>query len=212
MVNVRSCEIPRSVLQADTIIVSCGLANFEQSSWSTHRRHEFWGSHEELDTGENNDKFVRSFEDNYLGMCDDRSIWTIDCRKFDDPDRSLRKHSGRNPIITKSILESENYHALHSRLSDGMHRFFSSKNIVIMICRSGRHRSVANAEFWSNTLARCSRHQHSVSLLHLSELDFWKIRVRENVRNAANSLSDIFRHTTTVSELSVHDMLPCPIQ
>ena len=28
MVNVRSCEIPRSVLQADTIIVSCGLANF----------------------------------------------------------------------------------------------------------------------------------------------------------------------------------------
>ena len=51
MVNVRSCEIPRSVLQADTIIVSCGLANFEQSSWSTHRRHEFWGSHEELDTG-----------------------------------------------------------------------------------------------------------------------------------------------------------------
>ena len=212
MVNVRSCEIPRSVLQADTIIVSCGLANFEQSSWSTHRRHEFWGSHEELDTGENNDKFVRSFEDNYLGMCDDRSIWAIDCRKFDDPDRSLRKHSGRTPIITKSILESENYHALHSRLSDGMHRFFSSKNIGIMICRSGRHRSVANAEFWSNMLARCSRHQHSVSLLHLFELDFWKIRVRENVRNAANSLSDIFRHTTTVSELSVHDMLPCPIQ
>ena len=29
--NVRS-EIPRSVLQADTIVVSCGLASFEQSS------------------------------------------------------------------------------------------------------------------------------------------------------------------------------------
>ena len=28
MVNVRSQEFPRSVLQADTIIVSCGLANF----------------------------------------------------------------------------------------------------------------------------------------------------------------------------------------
>ena len=41
MVNVRSCEIPRNVLQADTIVVSCGLANFEQSSLSTHRRHEF---------------------------------------------------------------------------------------------------------------------------------------------------------------------------
>ena len=32
MVDVCSCEIPRSVLQADTIIGSCGLANFEQFS------------------------------------------------------------------------------------------------------------------------------------------------------------------------------------
>ena len=43
MVNVRSRECPKSVLQADTIIVSCGLANFERTSWSTHRRHEFCG-------------------------------------------------------------------------------------------------------------------------------------------------------------------------
>ena len=28
MVDVRGCEIPRNVLQADTIVVSCGLANF----------------------------------------------------------------------------------------------------------------------------------------------------------------------------------------
>ena len=41
MANVRGCEIPRNVLQADTFVVSCGLANFEQSSWSTHRHHEF---------------------------------------------------------------------------------------------------------------------------------------------------------------------------
>ena len=108
-------------------------------------------------------------------MCKDRSIWTIDCRRFDDPDndRSMRKHIGRNPKITKSIPESGNFHALHDRLYDGMHRFFSDKNIVIMGCRSGRHRSVANAELWSNTLTRCSRHQHSVSLLHLSGMDFF---------------------------------------
>ena len=83
MVNVRSCEIPKSVLQADTIVVSCGLPNFEQSSWSTHRRHEFWGAHEDLRTNEDCDKFVRSFKPNYTGMCDGRSMWTIDCRKFD---------------------------------------------------------------------------------------------------------------------------------
>ena len=49
-----------------------------------------------------------------------------------------------------------------------------TKNVVIIICRSGRRRSVANAVLWSNTLTHYSRHQHSVSLLHLSELGFWK--------------------------------------
>ena len=57
-----------NVLQADTIVVNCGLANFEQSCWSTLRR---------LHTGKDNDKFVRSLEDNYPGMCDGRSIRTI---------------------------------------------------------------------------------------------------------------------------------------
>ena len=66
MVNVRRCEIPRNVLQADTIVVSCGLANLEHSSWSTHRRHEFWGTHEELHRREDYDKFVRSFKDNFV--------------------------------------------------------------------------------------------------------------------------------------------------
>ena len=68
-------------------------------------------------------------------------------------------------------MESKNYHELHSRLYDGMSRFFSSRNIVIMICRSGRHRSVANAEWW-NTLTRYSGRQHFVSLLHLSDPGF----------------------------------------
>ena len=43
MVTARSREFPKSVLHADTIIVSCRLANFERTSWSTHRCHEFWG-------------------------------------------------------------------------------------------------------------------------------------------------------------------------
>ena len=186
MVNVRCRKLPRSVLQADTIVVSSGLANFERSSLSTQRRHEFWGSYEELNTGADYDKCVDSFEDNDPETCNGRSIWMIDCRKFDDPDSivNMRKHIGRNPRIMRSIMESKNYHELHSRLYDGMLRFVSSKDIVIMICRSGLCRSVANAELWSNTLARYSRHPHSVSLLHLSELDFWKIRVQENVRNA----------------------------
>ena len=42
MVTSRSREFPKSVLHADTIIVSCRLANFERTCWSAHRRHEFW--------------------------------------------------------------------------------------------------------------------------------------------------------------------------
>ena len=213
MVNTRCREFPRSVLQADTIIVSCGLANFERTPWSTQRCHKFWGLYDELATEADYDKFVDSFDDNYPGVCDGRSIWLMDCRKFDDPDcdKSLRIHVGRNPRITRSIMESKYYHELHNRLYDGISRFFSSKNVVIMICRSGRHRSVANAELCSNTLTCYGRHQHSVSMLHLSEIDFWKIRVQENVRNAANSLPESSRHTTTASLLSVHGLLPCPI-
>ena len=144
-------------------------------------------------------------------MCNGRSIWMIDCRKFDDPDcdKSLKIDVGRNPRIMRSTMESKNYHELHSRQYDGMSRFFSSKNVVIMIYKSGRHRSVANAELSSNTLTRNGRHQHSVSLLHLSDLDFWKIHVPENVRNAAKSLPESSRPTTTASVLSIHDLLPC---
>ena len=37
-----SCRVlPRCVFQADTIIVSCGLRNFECTSWSKQRSHKF---------------------------------------------------------------------------------------------------------------------------------------------------------------------------
>ena len=85
MVNVCSREFPRSVLQADTIIVSCGQANFERTFWSTRRCHKFWRSYDELATDANYDKFVESFDDNYPGVCNGRSIWMTDCRKYDDP-------------------------------------------------------------------------------------------------------------------------------
>ena len=175
MVNVRCREFPRSVLQADTIIVSCRLANFQRTSWSTQRCPKFGRSYDELETEADNDKFVDSFEDNYPGVCSGRPTSKIDCRNFDDPDcdKRLRIHVGRGPRIMRSIMESKNYHELHSRMYAGMSRF-SSTNVVIMTCRSGRHRSVAKAELWSNTLTRCGRQRHSVSLLHLSGLDFWE--------------------------------------
>ena len=118
-----------------------------------------------------------------------------------------------NPKIMKSILESENYHALHSRLYDGMHRFFSNKNIVIMRCRSGRHRSVANAELWSNTLTRCSRHQHSVSLLHLSQLDIWENTCAGNCSECSKQSLRVFQaHSDQVqAECLRRVLMPDPV-
>ena len=82
----------------------------------TQRCRKFWGSYGELETDVQHDKFIDSFEDNYPGVCNGRSIWMIDCRKFDDSgcDKSLRIHVGRNPRIMRSIMESKNYHELHT--------------------------------------------------------------------------------------------------
>ena len=66
MVNVRTRKFPRRVVQADTVVVSCGL-----------RRHAFWGSYEELDTGADYEKFLRSFEYNYPEIYNGRSLWMI---------------------------------------------------------------------------------------------------------------------------------------
>ena len=143
-------------------------------------------------------------------MSEGRSLWTIDCRKFTDPDndRSLRKH-----IVMKSILESENYQPLHSNLYDAMSRILSSKNIVIMICRSGRHRSVANAELWSNTLTRCGPHRHSVSLLQLSELDFWENKCAGNWSECSKQSLRVFQtHHDQVQAVCLRRVLvsdPC---
>ena len=99
--------------------------------------------------------------------------WTAESSMIPDNDRSLRIRVGRNPRIMRSTMGSKITMSCHSRVYDGMSRFLSAKNVVIMICRSGRRRSVANAE-WSNTLTRYGRLLHSIYLLHLSDLDFLK--------------------------------------
>ena len=107
------CRVPpRTVLQADTIIVSCGLKNSERTFWSTQRTHEFGRLHDELATAADYDKFDESSEENYPGVCDGRSIWMIDCRKLDgsDQDKNMATQVSPNSRIMKSILGSKDYH------------------------------------------------------------------------------------------------------
>ena len=81
---------PRSVLQADTIIVSCGLAKFERISWSMQRCHKLGELRDEPRTTADYDKFLESFEDNHPGACDGRSMWMVDNEKLDDSDKDTR--------------------------------------------------------------------------------------------------------------------------
>ena len=167
---------PRSVLQTDTIIVSYGLANFERVSWSMQRCHKIWELCGEPATMADYDKFLESFEDDYPGACDDRSVWMIDYEKFDDSDRdkNLKIHADRNSRIMKSFLGFKDYCEQHRHCMWEYHNSSSVKNVLTMICKSGCHRSAANAESWSNMLTRCGRLLHSVPLLHSPELVFLK--------------------------------------
>ena len=212
MVNDCSFGIPRSVFQTDTIIVSCGLANFEQSSWSTHRRPEFWGSCEELFTKEDCNKFVRSFEDKYPGKCDGRSISMIDCRKFDDlgNDKSLKEHIGRNPQIAKFILESENDHALHGRPYDGMYRFSLSKKHRDHDMQKCTSSVSCERRVMVEHVGLCRRHQHSVSLLYLSELDSWAKTCAGKCSECSKQSVRIF-HDRVQAECSRHAPVPDPV-
>ena len=94
------------MLEADTIIASCGLEYFERTSWSKEHTHKFGGSHDDLATVADCDKFAESFEDNYPEVCDARSQWMIDCRKLNgtDRDKKVEIHVGRNSRIMKSIF------------------------------------------------------------------------------------------------------------
>ena len=66
-------------------------------------------------------------------------------------------------------MDSDLHHENHHDLCTWLDRFFTGRNLLISICKSGRHRSVANAELWSNTLACLGRKsRYSISLTAIS--------------------------------------------
>ena len=136
MVDDSRRKFPRSLLQADTIVVSCGLANFECTSWSTQRCHKFWGLRDELGTTADYDKFLESSEDNFPGVSDGRSVWMIDCRKLDHPDcdKNPRILVGRNPRIRRSTMGSKDYIELQEWTSS----FSCERRVVVEYVDSPR--------------------------------------------------------------------------
>ena len=156
--------IPHRTLDRPTIIVSCGLLNFETSAYANGSSLEFQDNFYEYRKGCGATKFLRevehshfekyptdakifleSFKANYPTLCRDRNIIVIDNTRFKNPglDYSLRGHLGIHPETLRGIVESEHFEVTNAplrRLRSDM------QNLVINVCRSGRHRTVGNAE------------------------------------------------------------------
>ena len=81
------------------------------------------------------------------------------------------------------------------------------QEVLIMICENGRCNSVANAEWRSSSLRRYGRYPHSVSMMHLSERDFWTDTCAGKCQECRWQSSKPFECTAIAFVPSVHDLL-----
>ena len=144
---------PKHILEAKTVVVSCGMTNFEDSNYSNGKSNEFaeWNRGYRIERGhlnrypEGKEKFLRSFKTNFPELCHDRNIVLIDCTPYYNPekDRRLRLHTGRHPDNLGEIVASDDYAKVNAPLKN---LDPEGKNLIINVCKSGRHRAVANEE------------------------------------------------------------------
>ena len=88
--------------------------------------------------------FLRSFEQNYPELCEERKIIVIDCTVITDPDhdKSLRDHLGTHPQTWAQVLAHKDFATSHAGLAK---LSTTGNNLVITLCKSGCHRSVATS-------------------------------------------------------------------
>jgi len=144
-------NFPAKILEAQTVIVTCGMNNFEFSSYSNSKSKKF-RSHigdRRVEIGhfgiypEDERIFLESFKEVYPELCKDRNIYLCDCTKFDNPDhdKDLRSHLGFHPTTFTSIVDSDQFLIVNEPLCNLK---ADEKNLCINVCKSGRHRSVGN--------------------------------------------------------------------
>ena len=149
---------PAVLLNAKTAIVTCGLVNFEDSTYSRRESTEWIDSHGRekgirpgvLTKGHKNydpqsrERFLRSFIANFADLVDGRKIIVIDCTVIKNPEKEkgLYRHLGTHPETWRQVLKHHHFRYMHEEL-----RTLSptEKNLIICVCRSGCHRSVASS-------------------------------------------------------------------
>ena len=91
----------------------------------------------------NMDEFEQSFRANYPDLVKDRHVHIVDCTQFTrDPnsDKTLNGHRGTHHQTMTDLLNAPNFVEVNEPLGDLV---LGEKNLVIVVCIVGRHRSVA---------------------------------------------------------------------
>ena len=208
----------KHVLDARSIVVSCGINNCVYSNYSNKSCREFsnWQRQKcrnvvkadhlsERNTGAR-ERFLRSFRKNFPSLCEGRNIQVVDCTAFRNPgdDETGRRHTGAHPDIMHNVYTHKLFRQVHSDLRKMTP---TGKNLVIIVCRSGRHRSVASAIACSDVIRErmYNGEQGTVRAVHLQQDTHWNrlchqacrecdlknIRREKMMRLARNILNDI---------------------
>ena len=203
-----------------TIIVSCGMLNFEKSNLSKGRSHEFgqfcrdklgdskpWSGFLKGQKSHKNtvQLFEKSFRANFPDICRGRNIVIIDCTRIKaDPseDMSLRGHCGRHWKNVQNHVDHKDFVDLNSPLKELR---IDKKNLVINVCVQGRHRSVANKECQRMLISRMYNGDGSpIEMIDLQSQSHWRYLCKKeceacNMKSkeflaAENKAYDLLKH------------------
>ena len=173
-------------LEKSTIVVSCGVLNFEEGAWSSLKttgiKDKFCNNSKLVPAGCLSDtklmaQFVDSFKKNYPELVEGRRILVIDCTAFaHDPEtegKGLREHKASHHETMASLLNARNWQEVNAPLEE---IDFEGDNLVICACKVGRHRAVANKESILPAMAAIlyANDKSRVGSIDLQSLTHWK--------------------------------------
>ena len=125
--------------------------------------------------------FLQSMRENYAFMqdIDMEQVMILDCRNIGDPaSTSMRDHIGWNPYNLKHMCSTKAWKKFWREmaldLDEGLRKAFDEGKevVIITVCKSGRHRSTANAELMGHVFKEVYGAETSVE--HLCDGPNWR--------------------------------------
>ena len=192
-------------LEKDMIIVSCGILNFEESSFSNGKSHEFsewfYSKHPDRHSPRQGylctEKgalaiFERSFRKNFSKLCEGRKVIIIDNSLIKDPrdDKYLRGHAGRHFKTVEKLVDHKDF----VRMNEPLQEVDDLPVLIICACIHGRHRSVADKEVLFGLFydRRYNKQDGNIHMLDLQAAKQWT-KLCDNDCEDFDTRSSIFR-------------------